>query len=112
MSWDAEDYARNSGAQARWALELIGKLALAGAEHVLDVGSGDGKITAELARRVPEGSVLGIDSSPEMVAAAPGGVTSAGRRGVMRGPAARHAGAIARTRDPASASPKPGGPPR
>ena len=70
MSWDARDYARNSEAQAQWARELLGKLELAGDERVLDIGSGDGKVTAEIARRLPRGSVLGIDSSPEMVAAA------------------------------------------
>lgn len=68
--WDARDYARNSSAQAGWARELISKLKLGGQENVLDIGSGDGKISAELASLVPSGSVLGIDSSPEMVALA------------------------------------------
>ena len=68
--WDAADYARNSAAQQSWALELIDKLSLAGAETVLDSGCGDGKVTAEIARRVPRGSVTGVDSSPDMVAAA------------------------------------------
>ena len=65
--WDSEDYARHSSAQQEWALELIGKLGLRGHEAVLDIGSGDGKVTAALAARVPVGSVLGIDSSPDMV---------------------------------------------
>jgi trans-aconitate 2-methyltransferase len=68
--WDAGDYARHSGAQAAWARELIAKLALRGDEEVLDIGSGDGKVTADLAERVPRGRVLGIDSSPDMVARA------------------------------------------
>jgi len=65
--WDSEDYARHSTAQAEWALELIGKLGLRGHEEVLDIGCGDGKVTVALAERVPRGSVLGIDSSPDMV---------------------------------------------
>jgi trans-aconitate methyltransferase len=65
--WDSQDYARHSAAQAQWAQELIAKLELRGAEAVLDIGSGDGKVTALLAARVPGGSVLGLDSSPEMV---------------------------------------------
>ena len=66
--WDAEDYARNSAGQQEWALELIPKLGLKGNERVLDVGCGDGKITAAIADALDFGSVLGIDSSPEMVA--------------------------------------------
>jgi trans-aconitate methyltransferase len=65
--WDSEDYARHSTAQAQWALELLGKLGLQGGEQVLDIGSGDGKVTAALAAQVPRGGVLGIDSSPDMV---------------------------------------------
>ncbi len=53
--WNAEEYARNSAGQFQWALELMGKLALAGDEQILDIGCGDGKVTAELARRVPRG---------------------------------------------------------
>jgi len=68
MKWAPEDYARNSAAQLGWARELISRLALGGSEAVLDVGCGDGKITAEFARSLPDGCVLGIDSSPEFVA--------------------------------------------
>ncbi len=54
--------------QQTWARELIAKLSLRGDEHVLDVGCGDGKVTAEIARALPRGSVTGIDASPEMIA--------------------------------------------
>ena len=50
QNWDAEDYARNSSAQLEWATELMTKVALKGDEAILDIGCGDGKITAELAR--------------------------------------------------------------
>lgn len=66
--WNAADYAANSGVQQTWARELIAKLNLRGDEHVLDVGCGDGKVTAELARAVPHGAVTGTDASPEMIA--------------------------------------------
>lgn len=65
--WDAKDYASNSANQYSWAMELIPKLHLAGGEAVLDIGCGDGKITAEIARCVPNGRVVGIDSSPAMI---------------------------------------------
>ncbi len=68
--WDAADYAKSSSAQQAWARELIGKLELQGDERLLDIGCGDGKVTAEIARLLPEGSALGVDSSEAMVALA------------------------------------------
>jgi trans-aconitate methyltransferase len=66
--WDAEDYHRHSRAQEGWARQLMERLGLQGHERVLDIGSGDGKVTAEMARRVPRGHVVGVDSAPRMVA--------------------------------------------
>ena len=68
MKWNPEDYAKNSDAQLKWARELRQNLALQGNESVLDVGCGDGKITADFARTLYRGRVTGIDSSPEMIA--------------------------------------------
>lgn len=68
--WNAKDYAANSATQQGWARELISKLHLRGDESILDIGCGDGKITAEIAGHVPDGSVVGIDSSAEMIALA------------------------------------------
>jgi trans-aconitate 2-methyltransferase len=65
--WDPAQYAANSAVQQIWARELIVKLGLRGHEHILDVGCGDGKVTAEIARAVPGGSVTGIDASVEMI---------------------------------------------
>ena len=67
LKWNAADYAANSVVQQAWARELIAKLNLRGDEQILDVGCGDGKITAELARSVLQGSVTGIDASPQMI---------------------------------------------
>ncbi len=66
--WNAAEYAANSAVQQRWARELIAKLKLRGDERILDLGCGDGKVTAELARAVPRGEVTGADVSPEMIA--------------------------------------------
>jgi trans-aconitate 2-methyltransferase len=65
--WNAADYAANSIVQQTWARELIARLNLRGDEHILDVGCGDGKVTAELARAVPRGAVVGVDASAEMI---------------------------------------------
>ena len=65
--WNAADYAANSVVQQTWARELMARLKLRGNEHVLDIGCGDGKVTAEIANAVPNGSVVGIDASEEMI---------------------------------------------
>lgn len=65
--WNPADYARHSQGQERWARELIGLLAVHPAESVLDLGCGDGRITAEISALVPQGRVVGMDRSPEMV---------------------------------------------
>ena len=58
----------NRACRRRLAEEQLGRITLEGAERVLDVGCGDGKITAEIAARVPRGWVLGVDPSQNMIA--------------------------------------------
>lgn len=65
--WNAQDYAKHSQAQQTWAKEMIEKLLLNGAESVLDLGCGDGKVAVEIANAVPSGSVIGIDNSQAMI---------------------------------------------
>ena len=65
--WNPDHYNRNSAAQEKWASELLAKLRLKGDEQILDIGCGDGKVTAEVARSVPRGKVVGLDSSIEMI---------------------------------------------
>jgi trans-aconitate 2-methyltransferase len=67
FTWNPAEYYTSSSAQEQWAKELVGKLGLFGHERVLDIGCGDGKVTAAIARSLPEGSVTGLDSSPEMI---------------------------------------------
>ena len=66
-TWNPSDYAQHSSVQQVWARELIAKLHLRGDERVLDVGCGDGKVTAEIAAAVPRGQVVGVDNSADMV---------------------------------------------
>ena len=68
--WDARDYVAHSSAQQEWARELIERLKLRGDETVLDLGCGDGRATALIAERLPDGSVLGVDKSANMIALA------------------------------------------
>lgn len=65
--WSGTDYALNSSLQLSHAEYLLSKLSLRGDENILDVGCGDGKITSLLAKRVPQGKVMGIDPSFSML---------------------------------------------
>ena len=66
--WNPADYADQSAAQLSWAKTLLQRLQPTGTEAILDIGCGDGKVTAEIAAAVPRGSVIGVDSSAEMIA--------------------------------------------
>ena len=66
--WNARNYYRQSSLQQAMAEEALGLLTLEGTESILDVGCGDGKITAEIATRLTRGMVLGVDPSHEMIA--------------------------------------------
>ena len=65
--WNAADYASHSSAQVKWGQEIIAKLNLRGDETVLDIGCGNGRLTAALAQKLPGGFVQGVDSSVEMI---------------------------------------------
>src|SRR5262245_29647206 len=68
--WDADAYRRVSALQRWVADKSLATLALHGDERVLDVGCGDGRITADIATRLPQGSVIGVDASQDMIASA------------------------------------------
>jgi trans-aconitate 2-methyltransferase len=72
FEFDAQYYQRASAHQQEWGRRLIAELGLQGDERILDVGSGDGSLTRQLAAGVPRGSVLGLDASAQMVEAAQG----------------------------------------
>jgi trans-aconitate 2-methyltransferase len=66
--WNASEYARLSALQAAMAEEVLMLLDLKGTERILDIGCGNGKVTAEIAERVPGGTVAGVDASAGMIA--------------------------------------------
>jgi len=65
--WDAGTYHSHSSIQFDAAKELIASLDLRNVHSAIDLGCGDGKITAQLARSLPEAEILGIDASPDMI---------------------------------------------
>lgn len=66
--WKAENYHKNSSIQEKAALSLLEKISIPKIASILDVGCGDGKITAFLAKKLLQSQVLGIDQSAEMIA--------------------------------------------
>jgi trans-aconitate 2-methyltransferase len=68
--FDGNKYAKASAHQTEWGLKLISELGLSGRERVLDLGCGDGTLTAQLAELLPDGDVLGVDASKGMIEAA------------------------------------------
>jgi len=66
--WDAQAYRDVSSLQQWLADKSLSSLQFEGDERVLDLGCGDGRISAEIAARLPHGSVLGADASQEMIA--------------------------------------------
>jgi trans-aconitate 2-methyltransferase len=68
--FNGEMYRDASRHQKEWGSRIISELGLRGGERIIDLGCGDGVLTKRLADLAPRGSVLGIDSSPSMIATA------------------------------------------
>lgn len=66
--WNALGYAKISALQQAMAAEVLASLDVKNARSVLDLGCGNGTITAEIASRIPDGNVVGVDASAEMIA--------------------------------------------
>jgi len=67
VEFDGQRYRQTSAHQKEWGSRLISELALRGDESILDIGCGDGILTAQLADRVHRGNVTGIDASVGMI---------------------------------------------
>jgi trans-aconitate 2-methyltransferase len=75
--WDAGQYLRYGGERSRPFFDLIAQVGATDPGYVADLGCGPGNLTAALARRWPDAAVVGVDSSPEMIAAAGGAAAAA-----------------------------------
>jgi trans-aconitate 2-methyltransferase len=68
--WDADTYDAVSDPQFEWGMEVLERLELRGDEVAIDAGCGSGRVTAELAKRLPHGRVVAVDGSEAMIAKA------------------------------------------
>ena len=68
--WDPDQYNRFAAEREQPFWDLAALLAAVPAPAVVDLGCGDGRLTASLADRLAAASVLGVDSSAAMIAAA------------------------------------------
>jgi trans-aconitate 2-methyltransferase len=68
--WDARTYDRVADPMTHWGSTVLDRLPLRGDERVLDAGCGTGRVTEQLAARLPSGWVVALDGSASMVEAA------------------------------------------
>lgn len=68
--WEPNKYLRFGDERTRPAIELASRIGLDHPKTVIDLGCGPGNSTQVLRQRWPSARVCGLDSSPEMIAAA------------------------------------------
>jgi trans-aconitate 2-methyltransferase len=67
VEWKAEEYDAQSAPHEEWAAQITARLKLNGDETILDAGCGTGRLTKELVELVPNGRVIGVDASTQML---------------------------------------------
>ena len=72
MRWDPTQYAHYADERSRPFYDLVARVQAETPGRVVDLGCGPGELTTSLAHRWPGAEVIGIDSSPEMIAKADG----------------------------------------
>ncbi|HEY3498516.1 MAG TPA: trans-aconitate 2-methyltransferase [Polyangiaceae bacterium] len=66
-TWDDQQYLKFADERTRPAAELLGRVPLAEAKQVVDLGCGPGNSTALLRERFPRARILGVDNSTDML---------------------------------------------
>jgi trans-aconitate methyltransferase len=65
--WNAASYHPVSAPQTEWGRRVLSRLTVRGDERVIDAGCGTGRLTGELMRMVPNGRLIAIDRSWNML---------------------------------------------
>jgi len=66
LQWDAKLYQEHSKLQYHLGLMVIERLNPRNSEKILEIGSGNGMLTVELAKKIPNGEITAIEVSKEM----------------------------------------------
>src|SRR4051812_18768928 len=69
-TWDANLYLRFADERTQPAVDLAARIRLAHPARIIDLGCGPGNSTGVLRQRWPAAEIIGLDNSPEMIAAA------------------------------------------
>lgn len=67
MTWDPEQYQLFAQWRLRAALDLLARVQVEDAAHVVDLGTGTGAVLPALAERFPGAALTGLDNSVEML---------------------------------------------
>ena len=70
MSWDPAQYLKFAGERLRPAVDLLARVAVEAPATVVDLGCGAGNLAPLVAERWPAAQLIGVDSSPDMLAKA------------------------------------------
>lgn len=70
--WNSEQYLRFEKQRTQPALDLVQRVRPYDPRTIVDIGSGPGNSTSVLSKVFPDADLLGIDSSPNMIAKAQG----------------------------------------
>ncbi len=65
--WNGKNYRHVSSPQYSINMEFLNNIKFNGDESILDIGCGNGDTSREIAKRVSDGMVLGIDASNSMI---------------------------------------------
>ncbi len=66
-AWDPVTYLQFADERSRPFFDLVRRIDAVRPASVVDLGCGPGQLTATLTERWPEASIVGVDSSPEMI---------------------------------------------